>query len=45
MHQNRVFKDELGISHMERGEKGIAIWDTSKVMGAYVIIMCLGNHK
>lgn len=44
-HQNRVFEDELGISHRERSRKGIAIGSTSKVMGAYAIIMCLGNHK
>lgn len=44
-YQNRVFEDELGISHRERGRKGIAIGNTNKVMGAYVIIMRLGNHK
>lgn len=30
---------------MERGEKGIAIWNTSKVMEIYAIIMYPGNYK
>lgn len=44
-HQNRVLKDVLGINQMEREKKGIAIWNTSKVMTVYVIIVCLGNYK
>lgn len=30
---------------MERGKKGTAIWNTSKVMEMYVIIVCLGDYK